>query len=365
MKLGLASGMNKVGTPWAALEANLFKFIPAEYIPPGVRFRDPRNMSGEEIQKSFDFWRARQLEYGAASALRWSYYINGRRETVPVEYGRRADEERAGEAVERRRQKRARARADETHEASPNDDLSDLHQMSITPTSTSDTPAMIPTGKQAEGALQTHVEETNGAGPNDDLNDLRQTSITPTPRSSLDTPAATPTGNYIGCALPCHMVHDHGVEHVATSSGTAVNAAHPAVQESPLPAGGVVEHQRPLSTIDGAPQAANGPYDGLPRYIVSLSDVQNLTPDNNIVAVQSPTPEEDHRTPIASKRKRGSADEETQTSKKTMRIHDLALREAVSITGDETLGSVMLATPTDRVQTRAGGRAACPIGSRS
>lgn len=107
----LASSHTKEKAPWGALEQNIFKYIPAEFIPPGVTLKEPRSMQGNAIETALEFWRNREAEHGPSGAVKFSCYIDGHRKTVPARYGTRGDTEKSAAAAAARTKKRKRSRA--------------------------------------------------------------------------------------------------------------------------------------------------------------------------------------------------------------------------------------------------------------
>jgi len=101
--LELASGAKKEHIPYAHLMANTKDFVESKYLPGGWKFKDPRNMTKEEILAFFRHVQQREEMHGARDAFRFCKYRMNK-QMVGAEYG-------VDTNVEAARQKALRAKA--------------------------------------------------------------------------------------------------------------------------------------------------------------------------------------------------------------------------------------------------------------
>lgn len=82
----LASGRNQFagplhkkvsGAPYKAIARNVSAFIPPQYVPDSIKFRDPHNMQKTEILAFLHHVKKRQDDLGTADAFQFSHYMKG------------------------------------------------------------------------------------------------------------------------------------------------------------------------------------------------------------------------------------------------------------------------------------------------
>jgi hypothetical protein len=103
---GVASGFTRKHVPFALLNRQQNQFIDPKYHPRRMQFKDPQNMTKDDLVALCKHICKRQEEHGVAAAFRFIGYYNGT-EMVGAEYGTRADDDRA--AIRARTEKEARA----------------------------------------------------------------------------------------------------------------------------------------------------------------------------------------------------------------------------------------------------------------
>ena len=103
----MASGKRKTSVPFKMFLLNINDFIESKYFPDSVEFewKDPHNMSKDNIIALCNHIRHRQNQCVADDIFRFHAYFNGE-EMVAAEYGRQVDMEIA--AVRATKQKAAR-----------------------------------------------------------------------------------------------------------------------------------------------------------------------------------------------------------------------------------------------------------------
>ena len=101
--LELASGCRRDHVPYAELMANPRDFVEPKYLPRGWKFKDPRNMTKDEILAFFQHVQQREEVHGAKDAFRFCKY-RMKKEMHTAEYGVDANDELA-------RQKALKAKA--------------------------------------------------------------------------------------------------------------------------------------------------------------------------------------------------------------------------------------------------------------
>lgn len=359
---GLASGQRNVGTPWGALAKNLYKFIPAMYLPPGINFRDPRNMSGPEIQRLFDFWRNRQAEHGPEQTLRWSFYINGRRESVRVEYGRRADQEKADKGVVGKRKRRAREQKSAVNVPAP--DFDNMLRMSASP-------------PEISHALNQELSDSHAL--ENDRSEQTQSGHAGMVLAGIDTdvlgrqipPRNTPPGQ----AERSESAPPDGQQDMPSHSAQSMYRSFTVVDGIEVPSGFTLVDDKILELFHlrgmPTPVATNGPGHGLPRYLVSISDLQSLRIDVEEEASQreesqpvahmgegsdqSVDDDLPRSRPVRKRKATEPAATASRTQKKARHINR-NVEAAVKTTGNRALRSQTAGAMNDGVRTRSSGR---------
>lgn len=342
------------------------------YLPPGINFRDPRNMSGPEIQKLFDFWRDRQAEHGPDQTLRWSYYVNGRRESVRVEYGHRADQEKADKGVVGKRKRRARAKKSAVSVPAP--DFDNMFRMPDLQPGTS--PAAQP--PQGHDGMPLAVSGT-GDGPEGDLcrpcqsvpavhmNAIIHTDASGTATSQQD--AMT------GQEVESQSTRPDDRRDGLSDSPTSMYPTSGVVDGITVPSGFTLVDDKILELFRNRgmpiPVAANGPGDGLPRYLVSISDVQSLrfdveeelypgndsrptlqTEDGSNILASNDIP----ASPVRRKRKVTTTGATASKTQKRARHTNQTMEHVRNITGNRILRSHTTAPAHTGVRTRTAGK---------
>lgn len=328
-------------------------FLPAEYVPP-VSLKEPRGMQGDAIEKALDFWRNREAQYGPSGTLKFSHYINGHRERVPAEYGHSAANDKAAAAAANK--KKSRKRTKKSRPAIPElaETLSGLIRM----------PNNIP-----EDAV--HIQDTSGMH---------------------STTAVQPVTALVGSMTlpaPAHLAAEPGLTNPAPPSSTAAFAG-PTSPESNDGCENEDTPSPPVIIIDGIlvpdgytlvdeemgqrlrdvgiaiPPPANGPDEGLPRYIVSTSAVESLDQDIFAPSELDHNEAEEHALVVPlrrNNRRKKSAHTEESTRRKSRRV-DLAVEEAMTFTGNRSLRSDRAAGEKG-MTTRASGRMTRQSGGRT
>ena len=96
--------------PYTAMEANIESFIQAEYRPPGLVFKDPRNMHQMDIMKLLMLWFGWQEEDGPESVFRFQLVVGPNRMLVDAVYP--GSQDRPSPKVRKRRTRKKEARHD-------------------------------------------------------------------------------------------------------------------------------------------------------------------------------------------------------------------------------------------------------------
>jgi hypothetical protein len=112
----LASGQSKRHIPFTHLVNNLHTYIHRKYLPPGILFRDPRNMTKPDILAFFDHVRSRQETHGVAEAFSFKVYHNGT-DIVLADYGLRVEEEKAADRALKQTRGRQTQKRSKTNKA--------------------------------------------------------------------------------------------------------------------------------------------------------------------------------------------------------------------------------------------------------
>lgn len=359
----LASGRTQSHTPWTTVIKDVRTFISAEYLPPDIILKDPRDMKGEHISQSLNFWREREQVHGASEAFRWAAYLNDKKDIVPAEYERRRDLEKAANEADRRKVNRARARAlrfsntsgPEPYDASNNEPI----QMSQSPPGhTTQRPNTI--------SLDTATPD-DGPGTPVMLSRPLDCDIDPSLLTDQDInshPTQSPEGSHpAGPPVPEHTI----IDGITLTMGYTIAS---------------MEVMARLQSIGvPTPEPVNGPQEGLPHYIVRLEDVARLSRViDPLLAGPSTTqghaqeygsedrgsrqPSEGHslspRPHNTRKKQTSKPRDESPKKKRKTNAQSLTIAEAVKFTGDITLNSRQRGgqrNPGSGVQTRANGRA--------
>jgi hypothetical protein len=82
----LASGKQKRPVPFTALKQDTTAFIPAEYRPPNVTFKDPRNMQLDQIMVVLRHCYDRQMRLGPELAFRFALVVGPNRKHMFATY---------------------------------------------------------------------------------------------------------------------------------------------------------------------------------------------------------------------------------------------------------------------------------------
>lgn len=199
------------------LEADTHAFIAAEYLPPRMTIKDPRNMTKGQILNFLANVDEREKRYGIQDGFRFHSYYNGT-EMVPAEYPIEVGEpaqQAAGIRPKKARAAKKSRKGKEKELLPPSDSARD---------------------SRGPNAARLNTRQPNAAGPASDSNidpSLLAPGTVP-PQSSDDDNAPEPTIRRIG----------------ETEMTVLVNLGHPPV----LP--------------------INGPNDGLPQYEVASAAYQ-------------------------------------------------------------------------------------------
>ena len=89
--LDLANGSKQRPVPFTAINQDMSSFIPAEYRPGNVTFKDPRNMQLEQVLSVLRHCHERQSTLGPESAFRFAQVIGRNRQRVLSSYPEERD----------------------------------------------------------------------------------------------------------------------------------------------------------------------------------------------------------------------------------------------------------------------------------
>ena len=123
-------------------------FIQSKYFPPKFVWKDPRNLTKNDIRQLCDHIRSRQDEFGADEGLRFHAYFDGNG-MVRAQYGTRDDERKAAARANKQKTNRLNKRADEQRKDENNQQID---------------PALLTSQNTTPGTHIIHPSSINDAG---------------------------------------------------------------------------------------------------------------------------------------------------------------------------------------------------------
>lgn len=297
--------------------------------------------------------------------------MNGRRESVRVEYGRQADQETAdGRAVKKRNRK---ARGKKSATVVPPPDFNNMIRMSTTP----------PDDPDVTAPENSHFNDSSlvssGQAVADDLSGNTQSVLAVNVLAAIDADAFRPTMSphdpTPGLAEEMEGARRDNQCDVPSAPVISMIPSFKVVEGISIPSGYTLVDDKIIQLFRNrgmpTPEAVNGPGNGSPRYVVRISDVQSLRfdveaeesqSDENQSAMQ--TNEDcdlgaDNGTPVSPagrKRKATTTGAAASRPPKKARHSNRTVENAVTNLGNRTLRSQTQAKAHDGVRTRTSGK---------